>query len=105
MVFVSATRPSGPEITITSDTIVIDITKEAKELRGIYEAAKRSDALGIDPGPLLGAAGLDWPPGSGDFHGHNGKHAREMTRDELKAAYVDVATEYIKIVFTDLAEL
>jgi hypothetical protein len=35
----------------------------------IYALAKKMEGRGHDVGKMLGLAGLDWPPGSGDFHG------------------------------------
>lgn len=50
----------------------------------ICEAVQTNPYPPFDVARVLGLAGLDWPRGSGDFHG--GKPREDMTAEDLDAA-------------------
>jgi len=68
---------------------------EAEIDKEIYEAARAIEKSGHDVGPLLGLSGLDWPPGSGDYHG--GAPLPNDDPAELLRRYAQIAKAFADI--------
>lgn len=66
-----------------------------RRLTALYVTAIEAERAGYDIGPMLGEAGLDWPPGSGDYHGGEPHHPlTRMSPEEHARRMANVNSAY-----------